>query len=172
MEDRYYDESLIEDFNPITEISDFKIIFSDSTEFNFSFINKKTNKKEHYCFTDPKDCPKTLERVFFKKENDDWIKQKTSWDFNKYIIPSVMKVLIENEDFFEKSIKNRKIEQRKRDRFAVGNWATRASAAEDRGISICEHKLKHIKNLIEYLDPNLQIRISLNIEEEEENGKQ
>ncbi len=45
MEDRYYDESLIEDFNPITEISDFKIVFSDSVEFNFSFINKKTNKK-------------------------------------------------------------------------------------------------------------------------------
>ena len=42
-----------------------------------------------------------------------------------------------------------------------------ASAAEDRGISICEHKLKHIKNLIEYLDPNLQIRISLDTEEEE-----
>ena len=24
------------------------------------------------------------------------------------------------------------------------------------GILFCEHKLKHIKNLIEYLDPNLQ----------------
>ena len=169
IEDRYYDESLIEDFKPITEIDDFKIIFSNSTEFNFSFINKKTNKKEHYCFTEPT----SLERIFFKKENNDWVKQKTSWEFNKYIIPSIINALIDDKKFFERSIKNRKIEQKKRDVYSLGgNYATRASAVNDRGVSICKHKLKHIKNLIEYLDPNLQIRASLSIEEEEENGKQ
>lgn len=53
IEDRYYDENTSEDFKSITEISDFKILFSDEVELNFSFFNKKTNKKENYLF---KDC--------------------------------------------------------------------------------------------------------------------
>lgn len=170
IEDRYYDENTSEDFKSITEISDFKILFSDEVELNFCFFNKKTNKKENYLFKDHKKYPTTLERIFFKKENDDWKKQKVSWEFNKYIIPSVLKALIEKEKSFEESIKSRKIEAKKRYMYAVGNWATRASVAANRGIYICECKLKHIKNLIEYLDPNLQIRANLSIEEEE-NGK-
>lgn len=149
----------------------FKIGYVDNEEFNFSFIGNK-GKKEFYCFN--KNKKKILERIFFKVIDKEWQATKIEWEFNKYILPDLVKTLVEKEKIFSESIISRKIEQKKRDYFRTGKHSARASINEERGISICEKKVKHIKSLLSYLDPNFQLRAKADIEimeEKEENGK-
>lgn len=147
-------------------MTDFKIIYADGENFNFSFIGAK-GKKEFYSFI-TKNKKEKLERVFFKFINKEWQEEKIEWEFNKYVLPDLVKILLKKEKIFAESVESRKIESKKRELFRHGKYSARASTAESIGISICKKKVDQIKKLLNYLDPNLQLRAKAELEITEE----